>query len=178
MKKNSRRRAATLIEVTFVALFASLIITGSMMMTVQVGKSFNRTTTQHDVDQSASRGIQRITRDLQEARQFTIVSSSRLRIIFPVSSGDSYNRKIADTANPVEYYRGNEDGTVNPSGTFLVRLAGGVARPVAENLNLLSFSSDSPSSVIVDTQFRRTVDQKTFTATMTHRAILMRNYSQ
>lgn len=78
-----------LIEITFVTFFAAIIITASMMMTVQLGRSFNRTTTQHEVDQNASQGIQRITRDLQEVKQFEIVSRSRLRIFFPVSSGDS-----------------------------------------------------------------------------------------
>lgn len=178
MKSNCKRKGATLVEVTFVAFFASLIITGSMMMTIQVGKSFNRTSAQHDVDQSAARGIQRITRDLQEAKQFTIVSSSRLRIFFPASSGDSYNRRITDVDNPIEYYRGNADGSINASGSFLIRSAGGTARPVAGNLSQLVFSSESPSSVIVDTQFQRTVDTKVFNCAMSHRAILMRNYSQ
>lgn len=173
-----KRRGGTLVETTFVAMFTVIIVAGAMLMTIGVGKSFNRTTAQHEVDQGASRAIQRITRDLQEAKDFQIVSSTRIRIFYPVSSGGTYNRRITDTVNTIEYYRGNENGTVNANGTFLVRSVAGVARPVAEGVALLDFSSESPSSVIVDTRFESNVNGHVFDCSMSHRAILMRNYSQ
>lgn len=176
--KRSKRLGGTLVETTFVAMFAVIIVTGAMMMTIGVGKSYNRTTAQHHVDQGASRAIQRITRDLQEAKDFTILSSSRIRIFYPVSAGGTYNRRITDTVNTIEYYRGDENGTVNANGNFLVRSVAGVARPVAEGIDFLEFSSESPSSVIVDTRFEETVNNHSFDCSMTHRAILMRNYSQ
>lgn len=176
--KSTKRRGSSLIEVTFVALFAVIIVAGAMLMTIGVGKSYNRTTAQLQVDQSASRAIQRITRDLQEAKDFQILAPSRIRIYYPVSSGGSYNRRITDTVNTIEYYRGDRNGTINASGGYLIRNLAGSPRPVAEGVDLLEFSSDSPSSVIVDTRFRRTVNASSFTCSMTHRAILMRNYSQ
>jgi len=177
MNRN-KRRGGTLVETTFVAMFTVIIVAGAMLMTIGVGKSFNRTSAQHQVDQGASQAIQRITRDLQEAKDFQIITSSRIRIFYPVSAGGTYNRRITDTVNTIEYYRGNENGSVNPNGNFLVRNVAGAARPVAEGVEFLEFSSDSPSSVIVDTRFEQTVNDHTFDCSMTHRAILMRNYSQ
>lgn len=176
--KTIKRRGGTLVETTFVAMFAAIIVTGAMLMTVGVGKSYNRTTAQHTVDQGASQAIQRITRDLQEAKQFQILTTSRIRILFPVSTGDSYNRQVTDTVNFIEYYRGDEDGTVNANGDCIIRSVAGATRVIAEGVAELEFSSESPSSVIVDTRFDTTVNEHTFSCSMTHRAILMRNYTQ
>lgn len=172
------RRGFSLTETMFVALFTAVILTASMVLTVGVGRSYNRTSYQFEVDQSASRGVLRLTDDFQEAKSFQIISSTHVRIFYPVMANGTYNRRVTDTVNTIDYFRGNKNGSENTSGTCLVRLqAGSEARAVIENLNFLQFVSDSPSSVSVDVRCSKTVGGKSYACSMNHRAILMRNYS-
>lgn len=174
------RRGINLIEILVTVSLMALIMTGAAMMTVSTGKSFQRSTAQLQVDQNASRGVQWISQDMQEAKLFEVKSSSWIRVYFPVVGGDgTYNRKITDTVNTLDYYRGRKDGTRDATGTYLIRAKVGQAtRPVISDLNVLNFESDSPSSVNVDVQVRSSVGGKYYTCAMNHRAILMRNYQQ
>jgi Tfp pilus assembly protein PilW len=174
------RRGINLIELLITITFMAMVLTGAAMMTISTGKSFQRSTTQLEVDQNASRGVQWISQDMQEAKMFEVKSSSWIRVYFPVQGVDgTYNRKITDTVNTLDYYRGHKNGTRDATGSYLIRAKVGQAtRPVISDLIGLTFETDSPSSVNVDVQVRRTVNGKNYGCAMNHRAILMRNYQQ
>lgn len=175
-----KRRGFSLIEVMMMITFMTIVLTGATMMTINTGKSFNRSTNQLQVDQHAMRGIQWISQDMQEAKSFQILATYWIKLYYPVQAVDgTYNRKITDTVNTIEYYRGTANGTRDANGKFLIRSkAGGTTRDVITDIYALNFESDSPSSVTVDVQTRLTVSGKTYNAAMNHRAILMRNYQQ
>lgn len=174
-----KRRGLTLFELMMTIVFMGFVVMGATMMTISTGKSYNRSTNQLAVDQNAARGIQWISQDMQEAKLFTVLSATWIRVYFPVQSGGTYNRRLTDTVNFIEYYRGRKNGVRDATGTYLVRYkVGEGTRAVISDLNTLNFISDSPSSVNVDVQAQRVENGKTFSCAMNHRAILMRNYQQ
>lgn len=160
--------------------FTVLCVAAAGAMTVSVGKSFERGTTQLNVDQTASKGIQWITEDLQEAKSFTILSPTWIRVYYPVvDANGNFNRKVTDTVNYIEYYRGNSNGVRSATGNCLVRWKVGTnARAVCRSVTNVNFESESPSSLSVDLQVQSTFGGDTFNCAMNHRAILMRNYLQ
>lgn len=175
-----RKRGIGLIELTMMLSFVLACVLAATSMTVGVGKSWERTSTQLKVDQTASKGIQWITEDMQEAKSFQILSSSWIRVYYPVvDANGNFNRKVTDTVNYVEYYRGNSNGSRSDSGTCLVRWkVGSNARAVCKDVILVNFESESPSALSVDLQVRTSFGGDYFTCAMNHRAILMRNYMQ
>jgi hypothetical protein len=174
-----KQRGSTMMETLMVAFLMGIVFTGAMNLIVGLGRSYDRTNTQLLADQGAARGIQSISQDLQEAKVVTVLSSTWIRIYFPIVTADgSYNRKVTDTTNFVEFYRGDKNGTRNASGNCLVRApaAGGTRAVLTEGLYSLDFDNTNPSLVDIDLRVRKTLTGKTYECTMNHRAILMRNY--
>jgi len=180
MNMAKRKKGASLAELMVVMVIMGSILTGAMTLTVGTSRSYQRTNNQLEVDQNAARGIQWISQDMQEAKSFQIMSSTWIRVYFPVqSAGGTYNRKVTDTVNTIDYYRGRKNGVRDATGTYLVRSkVGDTTRAVCSDITVLNFESDSPSSVNVDVQVRKSESGKTYFCAMNHRAILMRNYQQ
>ncbi len=173
-----KRRGMSLVELLMVTLLMGAVFTGMMNLIVGLGRSYDRTNTQLLADQGAARGIQSIAQDLQEAKVVTVLSPTWIRIYFPIVTTDgSYNRKITDTVNFVEFFRGNKNGTRNDAGSCLVRApaVGGTRAVLTEGLYSLDFDNTNPSLVDVDLRVRKTLASKNYECTMNHRAILMRN---
>lgn len=175
-----RKKGASLIELSVAMGLMVVVFTGAMSLTVGTSRSYTRTSNQLEVDQNASIGIQWISQDMQEAKRFEVLSSSWIRVYFPVQAANgTYNRKVTDTVNTIDYYLGRKNGVRDATGTYLIRAkVGQAARPVSDDIVGLTFESDSPSSVNVDVQVRKTERGKTYYCAMNHRAILMRNYQQ
>lgn len=173
-----RRRGFTLVETLLSVAVIALVITSAGQLTMSVGRSFIRTSTQLEVDQGASRGVQWMTRDLQEAKQVDILSSTRIRVRYPVLQVDgSYNRLSLDPVRMVDYYRGDADGTANPQGNCVLRDPWDEnPRVICEGVQALEFHSFNPSSVDVTLQVHKDANNRTAQCEMIHRAIFMRNY--
>lgn len=173
-----KRRGFTLVETMLSVVVIAMVITTAAQLTMSVGRSFIRTTTQLDVDQGASRGVQWMTRDLQEAKQVEILSETRIRVRYPVTQTDgSYNRLALDPTRMVDYYRGDANGNVNTQGDCLLRDPWNEnPRVICSGVENLQFHSFNPSSVDVTLQVRKDANNRTARCEMIHRAIFMRNY--
>src|SRR5947209_13659594 len=124
-----KRRGFSLLEVMISLSILTMVLTGSAMLTVGAGRSFDLTQAQLDTSQNASQGVQHMMLDLEEAKQVTVLSTTSLRVYFPqVDANGNYIRSALDSVNTVDYFRGNSDGSASTSGTCLVRQpAGGSA---------------------------------------------------
>ncbi len=173
-----KQKGFTLVETMLSVVVIGLVIATAAQMTMSVGRSFIRGSTQLEVDQDTSLGIQWMTRDLQEAKQVEMISATQIRVRYPVLQADgSYNRLALDPTRMVDYYRGNKDGTLNASGAYLIRDSWDESpRPVGDNIVNLAFTSDNPSSVDVTLEIEKTANNRTSRCEMIHRAIFMRNY--
>jgi type II secretory pathway pseudopilin PulG len=173
-----RRRGITLIETLTAITFITLVVTGAAQLTMSVGKSYNRTAMQLDVDQSASQAVQWMTRDLQEAKQVVIETPYSLRVLYPQLAPDgSYIRSLLDTVKIVRYYRGDSNLQVNAGGGFLIReQADGTRRIVCKDIIDVNFTSTNPSSVDITLRVEESNSQSTNRCEMIHRAIFLRNY--
>jgi prepilin-type N-terminal cleavage/methylation domain-containing protein len=171
-----RNRGFGLIETLISATVVAIVLTGAAQLTIGVGRSFGRTTTQLNVDQSASRAVQWLNQDLEEAKQVVILSPTWLRVYYPLKTGGIYNRLITDNTNPVDYYRGNTNLTANPSGTALIRSpANGTARVICRGVTLVQFTSLSTSSVDITLNTAGSAQGWNAQCNMVHRAIFLRN---
>ncbi len=173
-----KRRGFTLVEMTVVTVIMAMIIVGTATLFSGTIRSFTHTRNQYDSDMSASIALQIVNRDLQEAKQVAILSSTRIRVFYPKLEADgTYNRTVLDDVNTVDFYRGDEDGTANVSGKCLVRKpAVGELRPICEDVIFLEFISISPSSVDISLRTERKTDTVVMQTNMIHRAIFLRNY--
>lgn len=173
-----RRRGYSIVETLLAISIISFVITATAQLTMNLGRAYGRASTQLGVDQSASRGVQWLTRDLQEAKQVDILSPTHIRIEFPVVLPDgSYNRAVLDPTTAIDYFRGDADGLEDPNGDRLVREpAGGNPRSVCRNVTEVDFESANPSSVDVTLRVQTTTANRTVQCEMIHRAIFLRNY--
>jgi hypothetical protein len=173
-----RRRAYAIVEILIAATLVALLAASATQMTISLNKSFERTHAQLGVDQVAGLTIQRLTRDLQEAKQVDVLSSTSLKIYFPIVNPDgTYNRKVRDDVNTIEYYRGDRNGDPNPKGPAVVRLVAGEAPDVVcEGTENLLFESTNPSSVDVTLAVVQNTRGRPAESHMIHRAIFLRNY--
>lgn len=172
------RSGFTLLETMIAIGVLSLVITGALMLTVSSEYGFDRTSAQLDADRSASHAVQRMMRDLQEAKQVTILSPTSLRVFYPqVADDGTYLRSVLDTVNTIDYYRGTVTGTADSAGEFLLRQAAG--RPVevvCTGVTDLQFASTNPSSVDITIRTQRPSRVTSARCEMLHRAIFLRNY--
>lgn len=173
-----KRRGFTLVETMLAITIMAGVFAVAGQMTVSIGKSFKRTSTQLDVDERASLAVQWITRDLQEAKTITIMSTTKLKVWYPIQDANGvYDRTSTDPANPIVYYRANANGDENATGDRLVRLlADGSWRFVCYGVDLVEFTSNNPSSVDVSLATRRRDYGSDASCRMIHRAIFLRNY--
>jgi prepilin-type N-terminal cleavage/methylation domain-containing protein len=173
-----KRRGFSLVEVLISLSILSMVLTGSAMLTISAGRSFDLTSAQLDAGQSASQAVQHMMLDLEEAKQVTVSSTTSLRVFFPqVDASGNYIRSALDTVNTVDYFRGNSDGTANTAGTCLVRQpAGGTARVVGKGVTNVQFTSTNPSSVDITLDTQRSTYISSAQCNMVHLAIFLRNY--
>jgi prepilin-type N-terminal cleavage/methylation domain-containing protein len=173
-----RRRGFTMVEVMISLSILSLVLTGSAMLTVGAGRSFDLTQNQLDTSMNAAQGVQHMMLDLEEAKQVTVLSATSLRVYFPqVDANGNYIRSALDTVNTIDYFRGTSAGAASTTGDCLVRQpAGGSARVVSRGVSSVAFSSTNPSSVDITLDTRRTTYISSAQCNMVHRAIFLRNY--
>ena len=173
-----RRRGFSLIEVMMTTAILGMVIAGATSLTINMIKSFNWTSAQLDSDQSASLALQNISRDLQEAKQITLMSSTYVRVFYPQVAGDgSYVQNILDTVNYVDFYRGTTGGVASPTGTALLRKpATGPARVICRNVTNLVFTNTTPSSLQVTLRTQNSKGAANTSCQMVQRSIFMRNY--
>jgi prepilin-type N-terminal cleavage/methylation domain-containing protein len=173
-----KQRGFTLVEMTLVTAIMAMIIAGTASLFSNSIRSFTRTTNQFDSDMSASTALQIVNRDLQEAKQVSIISPTRIRVYYPVlEANGTYNRMTLDTVNTVDFFRGDINGAEDSTGACLVRLpAGAAGRAICKDVVDLEFRSISPSSVDVTLRTERRTDTVVGRTEMIHRAIFLRNY--
>jgi prepilin-type N-terminal cleavage/methylation domain-containing protein len=173
-----KRRGFTMVEVMISLSILSLVLTGSAMLTVGAGRSFDLTQNQLDTSMNAAQGVQHMMLDLEEAKQVTVLSATSLRVYFPqVDANGNYIRSALDTVNTIDYFRGTSAGAASTTGDCLVRQpAGGSARVVSRGVSSVAFSSTNPSSVDITLDTRRTTYISSAQCNMVHRAIFLRNY--
>ena len=173
-----KRQGFTLIETLIgvgmfilVGLGCTYVIAGNI-------RSFETTTNQINSDQSASTALGIMSRDLQEAKQFTINSPTSLTVYYPVKNPDgTYDRNLVDSANPVTFYRGNPDMSANDNGTCLIKdPTVGPSRAISKCVSSLNFQSISASSVDVTLVTSNTLYSLPRSCQLIHRAIFLRNY--
>jgi prepilin-type N-terminal cleavage/methylation domain-containing protein len=173
-----KKRGFSLVETMLSVVVIGMVITTAAQLTMSVGRSFIKTSTQLDVDQHASLGVQWMTRDLQEAKQVEIQSPTHIRVRYPVQLADgSYNRLALDATRMVDYYRGDKNGDEDAQGSYLIRDAWNEApRVICDGIETIDFHSFNPSSVDVTLGVRKDANNRTSRCEMIHRAIFMRNY--
>jgi hypothetical protein len=166
-----------------------MVVTASTALISSAARSVDRTSAQVDVDTWGTIGIQRMMDDLREAKRVEIVSSTHLRIYYPVKVNGVYDRTEEDTVNTIDYYRADDDGTASSTGYSLWRLPAGTSgaaimrRPISSSdpdawprVVGLTFASTNPSSVDISLQVSKGSVAGTSTCNLTHRAIFLRNY--
>jgi prepilin-type N-terminal cleavage/methylation domain-containing protein len=173
-----KRRGFTLTEVLIAASIMGLIFAATSAMFSTTIKSFTFTNNQYDADMGASLALQNLNRELQEAKEVTILSPTRIRIKYLQKdiNGD-YIRNATDEVNYVEVYRGNANFTANASGSCLIHAPqNGQSRVICKNVTTLEFRSFTSSSVDVTlrTEYGTTGSKRN--CQMVHRAIFLRNY--
>lgn len=161
-----------------VTLIMSMMIAAMASLFSGTIKSFTHTNNQFDADMSASIALQIVNRDLQEAKQVAILSSTSIRVYYPLlEANGTYNRTVLDTANYVDFYRGKENGDASTTGGYLIRKeANGNWREICSNVELLEFMSISPSSVDISLSTETKTSDTARECNMIHRAIFLRNY--
>jgi prepilin-type N-terminal cleavage/methylation domain-containing protein len=173
-----KRRGFTLVEVLVAATVIAMISGATLGMISTSIKSFTYTNNQYDADMGASTALQLLNRNLQEAKQVSILSPTSIRINYLQKDANGiYIRNAVDETNYVDFYRGNTNLTANSSGTCLIRRpAVGQARAICKNVTTLEFRSFTPSSVDVTlrTEYGGTGSKRN--CQMIHRAIFLRNY--
>lgn len=165
-------------EVMIAASVLGLIFAATAGIYSTTIKSFTYTNNQYDADMGASLALQLLNRNLQEAKQVTIVSPTRIRINYLQKDADGiYIRNAVDEVNYVEFYRGNANLTANASGTYLIRKPNvGQTRTICKNVAALEFRSFTPSSVDVTLRTEYGSSGSKRNCEMIHRAIFLRNY--
>jgi prepilin-type N-terminal cleavage/methylation domain-containing protein len=174
----NKKRGFTLVETMMVVAVTAMVFTGVTALTINIIRSFNWTNTRVDADLSATQALQRLTRDLQTAKQITVLSATSLRIAYPqVNADGTYNKAALDSVNTVDFYRSDSNGTANLTGSYLYRKpATGAGRIVCKNLSEITFSSTNPAMVDITVRTQRTNGTATANSNMVHRAIFLRNY--
>jgi prepilin-type N-terminal cleavage/methylation domain-containing protein len=169
-----RRRGFTLAEVMIASAVLGLVAAGTVALMAGAIRGYNRTTARSDISLDVSQSLQYLARDLQEAKDVTLVQTYHLRIFFPQRNADgSYTRAITDTTNTIEYYRANASGASSSTGAFMVRKIGtGTPRRICAGVTRLEFESDSAGSVNVSLAASGSSGAS---FQMIHRAIFMRN---
>lgn len=169
-----RRRGFTLTEVMIASLVLGLVAAGTVALMAGAVRGYNRTTARSDISLDVAQTLQYLARDLQEAKDVTLVQTYHLKVFFPVKNADgSYTRSTTDTVNTVEYYRANASGTSSSTGTFVVKKVGtGSPRRLCSGVTRLEFESDSAGSVNVSLA---ATGASGASYQMIHRAIFMRN---
>lgn len=137
-------------------------------------RSFNKSNSMSDATNDVSIALQYMTRDLQEAKDVTVVSSTQIRIFYPVKTNGVYDRSVIDNNTYIDYYRSDNSYNPKASGPWMVRKVNGQpGQRIAFNVVNINFKVPSPGSVDVSIG----VDNKDGnTFNMIHRAIFMRNY--
>ena len=173
-----KRRGFTLIEVMISLSVLTMVLTGSAMLTISAGRSFDLTQAQLDTSLNAAQGVQHLMLGLEEAKQVTVLSATSLRIFFPqVDANGNYIRSALDSVNTIDYFRGTTAGAASTTGNCLVRQpAGGSARVVCRGVTNVGFSSTNPSSVDITLDTQRSTYISSAQCNMVHRAIFLRNY--
>ncbi|MEA2553617.1 MAG: hypothetical protein QOJ65_1793 [Fimbriimonadaceae bacterium] len=152
-----------------------LIGGGAAAVVFQLLRSFTYTSAQLSADMEASLAVQKMARDLQEAKQVDLLSATSMRVYYPQLANGLYTRAL-DTANYIDYYRGELSGP-STTGTKLIRKpAGGTARIVCEGVVLVNLTSPNPTTVDVSIDAVRSSGTTTRRCDMVHRAIFLRNY--
>ncbi len=174
----NKQSGFSLVETLLTVTVITFVITASAQLTMNVGRSYERTSLQLDVDQSASRAVQWMTRDLQEAKQVVILSPTHLRVFYPQLEADgTYNRALLNAASPLDYYRGDANANPDPNGNTLVRSpTGEPPRIVSRGVIDVEFVSSNPSSVDITVRVNQSNHVRTASCEMIHRAIFLRNY--
>lgn len=141
-------------------------------------KSFAYTNNQYDADMGASLALQNLNRELQEAKQVSIISPTRIRIKYLQKDANGiYIRNAIDEVNYVDVYRGNANKTANTAGAYLIHSpATGQSRIIARNVSALEFRSFTSSSVDVTLRTEHGLTTSKRSCEMIHRAIFLRNY--
>src|SRR5688572_17861589 len=117
-----KRRGFSLVETMMVVAVLSLVMTGATSITINMIKGYGNTMTQMDADQTASTALQIMSRDLQEAKQVTVLSATSIRVFYPVVQADgSYLKTTLDTVNYVDLYRATTAGVASATGTVVYR---------------------------------------------------------
>ena len=173
-----RQKAYSLIEMLIVVVITSIVIIVATQLFAHTSRSFSLNTSQLEIDQYAGIAIEKMTRDLQEAKQIEILSDTHLKIFYPQIEDDgSYNRLVLDTNNTIEYYLGDNNGIHDEAGTILYRKTpDSDPRIVCRNVVQLAFNSNDPSSVIVTLKTLNHTNKTDVVCDIVHRAILLRNY--
>jgi prepilin-type N-terminal cleavage/methylation domain-containing protein len=178
MKIMKKKRGFSLTEVLIAATIMGFIFAAVAGLYSTTIKSFAFTNNQYDADMGASLALQNLNRELQEAKQVTIVSPTRIRIKYLQKDINGvYIRNAVDEVNYVDVFRGNANLTANASGSCLIHSpATGQARVIARNVTALEFRSFTSSSVDVTlrTEYGKTGSKRN--CQMVHRAIFLRNY--
>lgn len=173
-----RKRGFSLLESVLASVVLGLVLAGAAGLSVNVIRSFNWTSSQLDADQNASKAVQRVMRDLEPAKQVTVLSPTSIRVYYPTVNADgTYNRQNLDSVNTVDYYRSDANGNANTNGGYLYRkpaLSSG--RVVCKYVTELTFASNGPASLDITLSTRRTGQGAADTkCEMEHRAIFLRN---
>jgi len=173
-----KKRGFTVLEIMLIVAVVSIVVLGATGLMGSLSRSYEKTSSQLDADMSVASAIQRLSRDLQEAKQVDVLSKFKIRIYFPkVNDDGTYDRSIIDLDNPIYYYRGNQSGEEDSSGSFLIKkINSNAQRIICTDLVDLKFESTNPSMVNVSIKTVRKNIYGQVQSEMVHRAIFLRNY--
>lgn len=149
MNRIKTNQGYTMIEMTVAAGVVAFIVTCTLSMMINAMTSVDFSTIQQETDSDAVIAMQRIVSDVREAKSYVVLSNSnQLELTMPVTNTDkSYNRTVADTAHPIDYYRADSTGIPGHDGNFLWRSqTGTAARIVGDNINDVEFTPDDAAA--------------------------------
>ena len=176
MKRN-RRTAFTLVEllvtlsiIAFMSIMASYLIINSM-------RSYGRTNVSFEADRRAAVGLQILNRDLEEAKDVTVLTPYHIRVFYPKKlANGSYDRTRLDTVNYVEFYRGTTTGPNSAKSTLIRKPVSGHSKVICKNVDQLTYEKVGPTSLQITLVTKEQQGQDYARCLMVHRAVYFRNY--
>ena len=143
------RRGLTLPEVLIASGLLSVLLTASASLLSTAARTEQAMEVQRDTDKDAAHAMQRITLDIREANEVSVLASDRFRIYYPLVTPEGrYDRTRRDYTKWVQYAQTNASGMPTGTGTYLWRSTESHAgRAVAENLRDFRIQAQSDKAV-------------------------------
>ena len=171
------RRGVTLPELMVVTAL-SVVVLGVMANILTMMSNMHQTVyLQSSTDQGASFAMNRILREVREAKEVHVLDGTGLRIYYPQVDGEGrYDRTYRDDSSYIDYFQGDSSGIQSSTGDYLWRRpASGARTAVASDIERIAVSSNSPCAISLTVESKKTLGTHTGETLLENRVLYLRN---